>query len=202
MAGRVREPRVTSPSREALRLAEGRTIPDLIAPGLDVLFCGINPSLYSAATGRHFGRPGNRFWPALHASGFTARQLKPWEMDRLLTAGCGITNLVARATASADRLSRDEIRAGRRRLERLARRHRPRVVAVVGIGAFRIAFERPRATVGLQPETIGPSALWLLPNTSGLNANHRPADFAREFRALRRYVRTSSPKPHAPRLRS
>jgi TDG/mug DNA glycosylase family protein len=174
------------PRPSDLAAARGRTIPDLVAPGLDVLFCGINPGLYSGATGRHFARPGNRFWPALHDAGFTRRRLSPWEGDALLSAGCGITNLVARTTATAAELGRDELRAGRRRLERLVARLRPRAVAIVGIGAYRDAFDRPRATTGQQPEDLAGALLWVLPNTSGLNASHRPADFAAAFSALRR----------------
>jgi len=163
-------------------------VPDLIAPGLRVLFCGINPGLVSAATGHHFARPGNRFWPALHASGFTERRLRPSEERLLLDAGLGITNLVARATASAAELDPDELRAGRRTLERKVRRYRPVCVAVLGLGAFRLAFGRPRVGPGLQPDTLGPAALWLLPNPSGLNAHHQLADLARAFAELRRFV--------------
>ena len=163
-------------------------MPDLIATGLDLLFCGINPGLFSAATGHHFARPGNRFWRALHDSGLTPSVLRPWEERRLLPLGLGITNLVARATAAADELVPDELRHGRRRLAGKVRRWRPRCVAVLGIGAFRVAFERPRAAVGLQPETIAGSALWVLPNPSGLNANHQRADLARAFRELRRFA--------------
>jgi TDG/mug DNA glycosylase family protein len=150
-----------------------------------VLFCGINPGLYSGATGHHFARPGNRFWPALHLAGFTPRQLAPWEEHELLESGLGITNLVARATASADELSRAELIEGRKRLERKVRRYGPQWVAVVGIGAYRTAFARPRAAAGLQPELIGQSKLWVLPNPSGLNANHQIRDLVRAFRALR-----------------
>ena len=134
------------PSAAEVRAAEGGTIPDLIAPGLDVLFCGINPGLYSAATGHHFARPGNRFWRALHDGGFTRHVFRPWQRQALLAAGVGITNLVRRATATAAELDDDEIRAGRRVLERKVRRYRPRAVAVVGIGAYRVAFARPKAT--------------------------------------------------------
>jgi double-stranded uracil-DNA glycosylase len=168
--------------------AAGRTVPDLVAPGLAVLFCGINPGLYSAATGHHFARPGNRFWPALRDSGFTEGLLRPWEEARLLALGLGITNLVARATAAAAELTPEELRRGRRRLAAKARRYRPRCVAVLGIGAYRTAFERPRGDFGLQPETLAESAVWVLPNPSGLNANHQLADLARAFRALRRFV--------------
>jgi len=163
-------------------------VPDLVAPGLRVLFCGINPGLYSAATRHHFARPGNRFWPALRDAGFTDRLLRPWEERRLLQVGLGVTNLVARATAAADELTPDELRNGRRRLAAKVRRYRPRCVAVLGIGAFRTAFERPRAVAGLQVERLGGSAVWVLPNPSGLNANHQRADLARAFRALRRFA--------------
>jgi TDG/mug DNA glycosylase family protein len=173
------------PTPEELKQAEGKSIPDLIGPGLSVLFCGINPGLYSGATGLHFARPGNRFWPALHASGFTDRVLSPWEESLLLDAGYGLTVFVKRATATAAELSGDEFVAGRRRLERKVRRYSPRWVAVLGIGAYRMAFDRPRATVGPQPERIGSAGLWVLPNPSGLNANHQLADLARMFNELR-----------------
>jgi double-stranded uracil-DNA glycosylase len=153
-----------------------------------VLFCGINPGLYSGATGHHFARPGNRFWPALHLSGFTDRLVGPWEERCLLQWDLGITNLVARATATAAELTRAELRAGRRVLERKVRRYGPRWVAVVGIGAYRESFERPRARSGPQPESIEDTGLWVLPNPSGLNANHQLADLIREFKALRRAI--------------
>lgn len=164
----------------------GKTIPDLIAPNLRVLFCGINPGLYSAATGLHFARPGNRFWRALHDGGLTDRLLRPWEQSAMLAAGVGITNLVARATATAAELDDDEIRAGRRRLEQRVRRYRPRAVAIVGIGAYRIAFDQKKAMLGRQAETIEGALLWVLPNTSGLNANHQARDFANAFGELAR----------------
>lgn len=173
------------PTAEELKQAEGKSIPDLIGPGLSVLFCGINPGLYSGATGLHFARPGNRFWPALHAGGFTKRVLAPWEENLLLDAGYGLTVFVERATATAAELSTEEFVAGRRRLERKVRRYSPRWVAVLGIGAYRMAFDRPRATVGPQPERIGSAGLWVLPNPSGLNANHQLADLARMFKELR-----------------
>jgi TDG/mug DNA glycosylase family protein len=176
-------------SKADLQAAYGRTIRDVIAPNLDVLFCGINPGLTSGATGHHFARAGNRFWPALHAGGFTPRVLKPEEKQELLAAGCGITNLVARTTATAAELSDDELRRGRRALARKVARYRPRIVAIVGIGAYRVAFDRPRATFGLQEETIAGARLWVLPNTSGLNANHQAADFANAFRELRQAAR-------------
>ena len=176
------------PTKAEIAAAAGRTIADLIAPGLDVLFCGINPGLYSGATGHHFARPGNRFWPALRAGGFTDRLVRPWEERRLLEYRLGITNLVARATASAAELGPDELRAGRARLSRKVRRFHPRAVAVLGIGAFRLAFDRPGALAGRQPEPLSGALLWVLPNPSGLNANHQLPDLARAFRDLRRAV--------------
>jgi double-stranded uracil-DNA glycosylase len=163
-------------------------VPDLIAPGLDFLFCGINPGLYSAATGHHFARPGNRFWPALYGAGFTDRLLKPWEEKLLLGHGIGITNLVSRATAGAAELTGDELRDGRQRLTRKVRRFRPQCVAVVGIGAYRTAFGQPRAALGLQPERLDTAALWVLPNPSGLNANHQLPDLVKAFGTLREFV--------------
>jgi TDG/mug DNA glycosylase family protein len=177
-----------TPARTDLLAAAYRRIPDVIAPGLRVLFCGINPGLYSAFTGHHFARPGNRFWPALHAAGFTPRCLAPAEQRELLALGYGITNLVPRASATADELSRDELVAGAARLVRKVRRHRPGVLAVVGIGAYRDAFERPRAVLGLQPEAIGTTAVWVLPNPSGLNASYQADALARLFGELRQYV--------------
>ena len=173
------------PTRAEVLAAAGRTVPDVIAPGLRVLFCGINPGLYSGATGHHFARPGNRFWPVMHAAGFTPRVLGAWEERELLEWGCGITNLVARATATAAELSKEEFVAGGRRLERKVKRHRPDWVAVVGIGAYRAAFGRPRAVVGPQPERLGPTRLWLLPQPSGLNANHQMPELTAAFRELR-----------------
>src|SRR6266550_4727656 len=143
------------PTRAEVLAAADRTVRDVIAPRLRVLFCGINPGLYSGATGHHFARPGNRFWPVLCAAGFTPRVLKPWEERELLEWGYGITNIVARATATAAELSKDEFVAGGRRLERKVKRYRPEWVAVVGIGAYRAAFGRPRALVGPQPERLG-----------------------------------------------
>ncbi len=166
--------------------AAGRTVPDVIAQGLRVLFCGINPGLYSGATGHHFARPGNRFWPVLHRAGFTDRILAPWEERELLVRGYGITNLVARATAAAAELTADEFIAGARRLERKVKRFQPRWVAVVGIGAYRMAFGRPSAVIGPQPERLGPARLWLLPQPSGLNANHQMPELTVAFRELRK----------------
>lgn len=157
----------------------------MVAPGLRVLFSGINPSLYSAATGHHFARPGNRFWPALHASGFTPRLLTPGEQDQLPALGLGITNIVARATARADELTAAELRSGALNLAALADALRPRWLAVLGVSAFRIAFAQPRALVGPQSVRIGDANVWVLPNPSGLNAHWTPAGLAGEFARLR-----------------
>lgn len=173
------------PTADELAAARARTIPDVIAPGLSVLFCGINPGLYSAATGYHFARPGNRFWPALHRSGFTPRLLDPSEQDLLPGFGLGITNIVARATARADELEREELRAGARTLTELVARYAPVWVAVVGISAYRTAFDRAKAVIGAQDETIADARLWVLPNPSGLNAHYQADALAAAFRALR-----------------
>lgn len=173
------------PTADELAAARARTIPDVIAPGLSVLFCGINPGLYSAATGYHFARPGNRFWPALHRSGFTPRLLDPSEQDLLPGFGLGITNIVARATARADELGREELRAGALTLTDLAARYAPAWVAVVGISAYRSAFGRAKAVIGEQDEVIADARLWVLPNPSGLNAHYQADALAAAFRALR-----------------
>jgi TDG/mug DNA glycosylase family protein len=174
-----------SPTRTELLAAAERTVPDVVAPDLRVLFCGINPGLYTAWAGHHFARPGNRFWPALHASGFTPRQLRPDEEQELLTLGLGVTNVVARATATAAELSRDELRAGGERVEEMGERWRPEYVAVLGVTAYRAAFGEPRAVLGRQGRRLGPAGVWVLPNPSGLNAHHQPADLARLFGELR-----------------
>jgi TDG/mug DNA glycosylase family protein len=173
------------PTRQEIAAAHGRTVPDILGAGLRVLFCGINPSLYSAAVGHHFARPGNRFWPALHAAGFTKRLLSPFEDRELLGGGYGITNIVARATAGAAELTADELVRGARLLARKVRRHRPQVVAFLGVGSYRTAFGRPGAGPGPQPERLAESTLWVLPNPSGLNAHYQLPDLARLFRALR-----------------
>jgi double-stranded uracil-DNA glycosylase len=174
------------PTPAELAAAEGRFVADVLRPGLRVLFCGINPGLWSAAVGHHFARPGNRFWKALHLGGLTPRLLAPDEEGELLALGLGITNLVERATAGAAELGPAELRAGGARLAAKAARARPQVVAVLGVGAYRTAFARPRATVGPQPDPIGPAAAWLLPNPSGLNAHYQLADLAEAFAGLRR----------------
>ena len=182
MADRDRERR---PTRAEIASAVGKTVPDVIAPDLKVLFCGINPGLYTAAIGHHFGRPGNRFWPALFTGGFTDRLLSPYEERELLPLGYGITNLVARASARADDLTEEELREGARDLQRKVIHYRPRFVAFLGITAYRTALERPRAVLGLQPEKLAEAMIWVLPNPSGLNAHHSAADLARLFAELR-----------------
>lgn len=173
------------PSRDEIRLAARKKVPDIIAAGLTVLFCGINPGLYSAAVGHHFARPGNRFWRALQASGFTERLLVPEEGKLLLKQHLGITNLVDRATAAADELTQAELARGRLHLTRKVIRFAPRWVAVLGIGAYRKAFERPRAVFGRQAERLGPAGIWVLPNPSGLNAGYQLTELTRAFNALR-----------------
>ena len=173
------------PTKEQLLAATEKTVRDVIAPDLRVLFCGINPGLYTAAVGHHFARPGNRFWPALQAAGFTERVLSPFDERELLKRGYGITNVVQRATASADMLTKEEIVAGGERLRAKVLRYRPRILAVLGLGAYRTAFNQPKAVVGRQEERIGKTLLWVLPNPSGLNANYQAADLARLFRDLR-----------------
>ncbi len=173
------------PTREELAAAADRTIPDVIAPRLDVLFVGINPGLWSAATGWHFARPGNRFWPALHRGGFIPRQLHPSEQGELLDCGLGITNMVARASARADELTADELLAGADLLTAKVARYRPRWVAVVGVTAYRIGFTRPKAAFGPQPELLAGARLWVLPNPSGLNAHFTVATLGAAFAELR-----------------
>jgi TDG/mug DNA glycosylase family protein len=179
-----------TPTTQELLAAAGKTVPDVIANGLRVLFCGINPGLYTAAVGHHFARPGNRFWPALHRAGFTDRQLSPFEENELLDLGYGITNLVARATASAAELANEEYVRGARILEKKVLLYKPRFVAFVGLGAYRAAFGQPNAAVGQQSERLGDARVWTLPSTSGLNANYRPDDLARLFAELREATRS------------
>ena len=160
----------------------------MIAPRLRVLFCGINPGLYSGATGHHFARPGNRFWPTLYAAGFTDRLLTAFDERELLKSGYGITNVVPRTTVSADQLKKEEIVAGGEALRAKVLRYRPRVLAVLGLGAYRTAFNQPKASVGRQKDLMGKTVLWVLPNPSGLNANYQREDLARLFRELKDYV--------------
>jgi TDG/mug DNA glycosylase family protein len=168
----------------------------ILAPGLQVLFVGVNPSLRSAEVGHHFARPGNRFWPTLHAAGFTPRRLPPGEDHELPTHGIGVTNLATRPTRAADELTLDELRAGAAELERTVRRYQPRLVAIVGLTAYRLAFSRRHAKMGLQRDELGDRPVWVLPNPSGLNAHYKPADFARLYAEARTYAdRLASPLP-------
>ena len=180
------------PTKAELLAARNKTVPDVIAPRLKVLFVGINPGLYSGAVRHHFAGPGNRFWPALHKSGFTPRLLSPYEERELLKYGCGITNLVNRATANAAELAEKELRAGSRRLTAKVRHYRPRVVAVLGVGAYRAAFNSTRVRIGEQLERIGNTKIWVLPNPSGLNANYQLPDLARLLRRLYRAAEKSN----------
>lgn len=173
------------PTKDELQNAFGRSIADLIRSDLKILFCGINPGLYSGATGLHFARPGNRFWPALHAAGFSERILAPWENSELLDAGYGVTNLVMRTTATAAELTDEEYRVGRRALARKARKYSPRWIAILGLGAYRTGFDKPDAKIGRQVERIGSTGLWVLPNPSGLNANYQLPQLALMFKELR-----------------
>jgi double-stranded uracil-DNA glycosylase len=173
------------PTPAELQAAYGTTLPDVIARDLSVLFCGINPGLYTAAVQQHFGRPGNRFWPVLYGAGFTPRLFHPSEQFELLQLGYGITNVVARATVRADELTRDELIEGATILTRKVRKYRPRFLAIVGMGAYRTAFGRPKAKMGLQDGTIGETGIWVLPNPSGLNANYQADALVTLFASLR-----------------
>jgi TDG/mug DNA glycosylase family protein len=174
------------PTRDQIAAARGASVPDVIGPGLRVLFVGINPGLYSGAVGHHFARPGNRFWKALHGAGFTDRVLSPFEEEELLSVGVGITNLVDRATATADELEPEELRGAVGRLVAKVERHQPGFVALLSLTAYRVAFDRAGATVGRQEDSVAGSRVWLLPNPSGLNAHYQVPDLVRAFAELRR----------------
>lgn len=176
------------PTKEQVLNAFGRKMQDVIGPELKVLFCGINPSLYSAAVGHHFARPGNRFWPTLHAAGFTERLFYAFEDRLLLERGYGITNVVERATATAAELSQDEYVSGGKRLEAKVRRYKPQVLAVLGVSAYRAAFGEKDAVIGRQERRLGGAIVWVLPNPSGLNAHYRLEDLARVYSELRVFV--------------
>jgi double-stranded uracil-DNA glycosylase len=173
-----------TPTKEQLAKATRKRVPDLIAPNLDVLFCGINPGTYSAAVGHHFAGPGSRFWITLRDSKLTPRLYSAFEEDQLLALGYGITNIVPRASTTADDLSPDELRAGGKRLRKLVFQYQPRFLAFLGFVAYRTAFKQPKAIGGLQLETIGATQIWLLPNPSGLNAHHQDSGLAKLFAEL------------------
>ncbi len=177
--------KLLKPTKTDLQAAAGKTVPDVIAPNLKVLFCGINPGLYTAAVGHHFARPGNRFWPALCAAGITPRLLSCYEEGELLGYGYGITNLVRRATASADEISPSEFQEGGRSLLVRVHEYRPRLLAVLGIGAYRSAFNLPKAGFGRQDMEIESTQVWVLPNPSGLNAHFTLAGLADRMRELK-----------------
>jgi len=182
-----------TPTREELEAARGIRVPDVIAEDLEVLFCGINPGLYSAAVGHHFARPGNRFWTVLHLSGFTERRLPPSEDRSLVERGLGIVNIVDRPTGSADELTPAELAEGGVRLVAKVERYRPAVLAVLGLSAYREAFRRPHTVAGAQVETVGRARLWVLPNPSGLNASYQLAALVGLFQTLRRSLREDQP---------
>jgi TDG/mug DNA glycosylase family protein len=181
------------PTPKQIADARGKTIRDVIGPGLSLLFVGINPSLYSAAVGHHFARPGNRFWPTLHQAGLTPRLFSPFEDRQLLQLGMGLTNLAGKATARADELSPEELTRGANRLLRKLACYRPRWVAFLGVTAYRTAFARPLAPLGPQEETLAGARVWTLPSPSGLNAHYRLAELSRLYAELRR---AALPQPH------
>jgi TDG/mug DNA glycosylase family protein len=188
---RTRSPtsgRSTSRSTRSTTPPTSKPLRDVVARDLKVLFVGINPSLRSAEAGHHFARPGNRFWPALHAAGFTPRRFAPEEDGSLPALGVGVTNLVDRPTRAAAELTDDELRAGARALERLVERWQPRLVAIVGLTAWRTAFGRKDAAIGLQDDTVGGRPVWVLPNPSGLNAHYQLPDLARLYGEAREYA--------------
>lgn len=175
-------------TREELEQYRGRTVDDLIAPGCRLLFVGINPGLWTAATNTHFCHPSNRFYPALRKSGLIDWELNPEtgmtdeQRASFLSRGFGITNLVPRATARAAELDPRELEEGAERVERLAGELSPAVVAVAGVTAYRVAYRRPKAKTGEQDEQIGKSALWVVPNPSGLNAHENLTSLAVWYR--------------------
>ena len=189
-----KRPEPFKPTRQQLQDAAGKTLPDVIAPDLRVLFCGINPGLYTAAVGHHFARPGNRFWPALYKSGFTDKLVSPFDEHELLQNGLGISNVVPHATATAAELTKEDFIRGGRRLAAKVRKFRPRVVAILGVGAFRTAFANPKAIIGEQIERIHSARVWVLPNPSGLNANYQLPELVRLFGELRRAADVESHK--------
>ncbi|TPE46277.1 G/U mismatch-specific DNA glycosylase [Pontibacter mangrovi] len=177
-----------SPTKEELAAAAGKTVADILEPDLKVLFCGINPGLYTAVKGHHFARPGNRFWPTLHAAGFTPVKFEPHQEQELLQLGYGITNVVSRATANAAELNKAELIEGGIELVEKVILYQPQVLALLGLSAYRVAFGRPTADIGLQEQTIGHTKLWVLPNPSGLNGHYPPKKLAKVYTELRAFV--------------
>ena len=182
------------PTKEELLAAAGKTVPDVIAANLLVLFCGINPGLYTAAVGHHFARPGNRFWPALHKSGFTDRLISPFDEQELLNSRIGISNVVSHATASAAELTPEDFIAGGSTLAAKLKRYRPKIVAILGVGAYRHAFGKPKAQIGEQAERIHDARVWVLPNPSGLNATYQLPELVKLLKQLRAAIDTD-PRP-------
>lgn len=180
----------SKPTKAALKAAYGATVPDIISPNLEILFCGINPSVYSAVVGHHFARPGNRLWKTLYAAGFTDRLLNPTEDCELLRYGYGMTNIAEPATARADELPKSVLIAGRATLAHKIKRYRPKTLAILGIGAYRVAFAQPKAGLGLQPTALHGTQIWVLPNPSGLNAHYQLPDLTRVYKALLDYLVT------------
>ena len=181
-------PSFSKPTKAEIQAAYGKTVPDIIAPNLNVLFCGINPSIYSAAVGYHFARPGNRLWKTLYAAGFTPRLFHPSEDRELLSLGLGMTNIGDRATARADELSKEELLAGRQTLEQKIKHYQPKVLAILGITAYRTAFHQPKAIIGRQPHGVHDAILWVLPNPSGLNAHYQVNDLARVYAEMKQFI--------------
>lgn len=181
------------PNKKQLEAARKKKVPDLYLPNTSVVFCGINPGLYSAAVGHHFAGPGNLLWPTLFASDFTPRLFTAFDANELLSLGFGITNLVARTTATADELDHDELHRGARQVTKKLKVWQPRWVAFLGLHAYRIAFERRKAIVGRQDETIGDTKIYLLPNPSGLNAFHQPAILNQMFSEFRQVLLADDP---------
>jgi double-stranded uracil-DNA glycosylase len=188
MANRPYSAPLPKPTLAEIQAARDHTVPDIIAANLKVLFCGINPSLYSAAVGHHFARPGNRFWKTLQAAEFTERLYSPFEDDLLLHLGYGITNIVDRATARADELTSQELIAGQQQLAAKLQQHQPQILAILGISAYRTAFNQPKASLGLQPAPLHGTTLWVLPNPSGLNAHYQLPDLQRVYQVLKQYL--------------
>ena len=176
---------IYKPTKEEMLAAVGKSLPDVIGRQLKVLFCGINPGLYSAAAGYHFARPGNRFWTTLYMAGFTPRLFQPHEQGELLAYGYGITNIVQRATAAAAELNMAELQEGGELLRQKVLLYKPQALAVLGITAYRTAFGLPKAVLGLQPERMSEAEVWVLPNPSGLNAHYPPAALARVYEEFR-----------------